>query len=205
MNSDRTSSVRWSIRPRRLGDPEFFTQLGKVPPQAVEIEEAVLGALMLERDALSNVIQILKPENFYKDAHQEIYSSIVELFKGSEPVDILTVTNHLRKKGKLESVGGPYYITSLTARINSSANAEYHARIIIEMSIKRELIRISSEIQEDAYEESRQARHARALTSPTWYSLGSRLARSNISIKPASPVISSQFLRGTIFRETFVN
>ena len=154
MNSDRTSSVRWSIRPRRLGDPEFFTQLGKVPPQAVEIEEAVLGALMLERDALSNVIQILKPENFYKDAHQEIYSSIVELFKGSEPVDILTVTNHLRKKGKLESVGGPYYITSLTARINSSANAEYHARIIIEMSIKRELIRISSEIQEDAYEES---------------------------------------------------
>ena len=81
MNTERSSSVRWSIRPRRLGDPEFFSQLGKVPPQATEIEEAVLGALMLERDALSNVIQILKPVNFYKEANQVIYEAIVELFK----------------------------------------------------------------------------------------------------------------------------
>ncbi len=154
MNIERSASVRWGIRPKRLGDPDFFNQLGKVPPQAVEIEEAVLGALMLERDALSNVIQILKPENFYKEAHQVIYEAIIELFKASEPVDILTVTNYLRKTGQLETVGGPYYITSLTSRINSSANAEYHARIITEMSIKRELIRISSEIQQEAYEES---------------------------------------------------
>jgi replicative DNA helicase len=154
MNTGRSSSVRWSVRSKPLGDPDFFSQLGKVPPQAVEIEEAVLGALMLERDALSNVIEILKPESFYKEAHQEIYSSILELFKGSEPVDILTVTNHLRKKGKLDAVGGPYYITNLTSRVNSSANTEYHSRIITELSIKRELIRISTETQQDAYDES---------------------------------------------------
>ncbi len=154
MNTERSSSVHWGLQPRRLGDNDFFNQLGKVPPQAIEIEEAVLGALMLERDALSNVIQILKPQNFYKEAHQIIYEAIVELFKSSEPVDILTVTNYLRKIGKLENIGGPYYITSLTARVNSSANAEYHARIITEMSIKRELIRISSEIQQQAYDDS---------------------------------------------------
>jgi replicative DNA helicase len=153
MNTER-SSVRWSIRPKHIGDQDLLTQLGKIPPQAVEIEEAVLGALMLERDALSNVIEILKPESFYKEAHQEIYSAILELFKSSEPVDILTVTNYLRKKSKLEAAGGPYYITNLTSRVNSSANTEYHARIITEMAIKRELIRISSEIQQDAYDDS---------------------------------------------------
>src|SRR3954462_1050331 len=93
--------------------------MGKMQPQAVELEEAVLGALMLEKDALTNVIDILKPDSFYKEAHQKIYQAVVELFDKSEPVDILTVTNHLRTKGELEIVGGPYYITELTTRINS--------------------------------------------------------------------------------------
>lgn len=128
--------------------------LGKLPPQAVEIEEAVLGALMLERDALSNVIDILHAESFYTEPHQNIYASIVELFNDSQPIDIKTVVHQLRKNGKLELAGGAYYVTQLTAKVNSAANIEYHARIIAEQSIKRELIRISSEIQKDAYEDT---------------------------------------------------
>ncbi|MFL5729327.1 MAG: replicative DNA helicase [Cytophagaceae bacterium] len=128
--------------------------MGKLPPQAIDLEEAVLGALMLEKDALTNVIDILKPESFYKEAHQKIFSAVVTLFDRSEPVDILTVTNQLRSTGELELVGGPYYITELTTRVNSAANIEYHARIVAEQSIKRDLISIASEIHKEAFEDT---------------------------------------------------
>ncbi|MEQ9298985.1 MAG: replicative DNA helicase [Cyclobacteriaceae bacterium] len=151
---EKTSSLRIAGRNRKLNTGELSTQLGKLPPQAVDLEEAVLGALMLERDALTNVIDILKAESFYKDSNKAIFEAIVDLFNNSEPVDLLTVTNQLRKNGKLDIVGGAYYITELTTRVNSAANIEYHARIIAEQSIKRELIKVSSEIQHDAYEDT---------------------------------------------------
>lgn len=127
---------------------------GKMPPQAVELEEAVLGALMLERDALTNVIEILKPESFYKDAHTRIFTAIQTLFNNTEPVDILTVTQQLKKSGELDIVGGAYYITQLTNRVASAAHAEFHARIIAQKYIQRELIRISTQTINDAYEDS---------------------------------------------------
>lgn len=130
-----------------------FSNLGKVPPQAMEIEEAVLGALMIEQKALSSVIDILKPEIFYTDAHKIIFKAIFDLNKVGKPVDILTVTNQLKKSGKLEEVGGAYYITKLTNRIVSGANIEFHTRIITQKYIQRELIRISSEIIKDSYED----------------------------------------------------
>src|SRR4051812_7223061 len=86
----------------------MMQQFGKLPPQAVDLEEAVLGALMLEKDALTSVIDILHPDAFYKDAHQKIYGAIHRLFHRSEPIDILTVTQELRKSGELELVGGPF-------------------------------------------------------------------------------------------------
>lgn len=128
--------------------------IGKIPPQAVELEEAVLGALMLEKDALTNVIDILKPKSFYKEAHERIFAAIEQLFTRSEPVDILTVTQELKKTGELDIVGGAYYITQLTNRVASAANAEFHARIISQKYIQRELIRTSTETIRDAYEES---------------------------------------------------
>ncbi len=128
--------------------------LGKLPPQALELEEAVLGALMLERDAFNAVIEILKPESFYKEAHQKIFKAIVDLFDRSEPVDILTVTNNLRTKGELEIAGGAYYVTELTTKVNSAANIEFHARIVLEHSIKRDLISIASEVHRDAFEDT---------------------------------------------------
>jgi replicative DNA helicase len=126
---------------------------GKIQPQAVELEEAVLGALMLEKDALTNVIDILKSDSFYKDSHSRIFGAIERLFSRSEPVDILTVTQELKKTGELDIVGGAYYITQLTNRVASAANAEFHARIVAQKYIQRELIRISTKTINDAYEE----------------------------------------------------
>lgn len=137
---------------KELSVGEISAQLGKLPPQAVDLEEAVLGALMLERDALVSVLDILKPEAFYKEQNMEIYQAIIDLYMNSEPVDLLTVTSKLRKKGKLEIAGGSFYVTNLTTRVNSAANIEAHARIIVEASMKRDIIQMASSMQRDAYD-----------------------------------------------------
>lgn len=127
---------------------------GRIPPQALDLEEAVLGAMMLEQNALTNIVDILKPEVFYKESHQKIFRAIHHLFSESEPVDILTVTQKLQKNGDLEAVGGAYYISQLTNRIASAANVEFHARIVVQKFLQRELIRISNDIIKDSYEDS---------------------------------------------------
>jgi replicative DNA helicase len=132
-------------------------ETGKLQPQAVDLEEAVLGALMLEKNAITIVSDILKPESFYKESHQIIFQIIKTLFSNAQPIDILTVTSELRKQGQLEIVGGAYFITSLTNRVASAANIEYHARIIAQKFIQRELIRISTEIQRESFEDSADA------------------------------------------------
>jgi replicative DNA helicase len=126
---------------------------GKLPPQAVELEEAVLGALMIDKNALNEVIDILEPECFYKDAHREMYGVIKTLFAESQPIDMLTVSTELRKIGKLELCGGDFGIANLTQKVASSAHIEYHSRIIVQKHIQRSLIRVSSEIIHDAYDE----------------------------------------------------
>lgn len=133
---------------------ESGASIGKLPPQAIELEEAVLGALMIEKDALSAVIDILKSDSFYKEAHQRIYNAIITLFTNSEPIDLLTVTTQLRQLGELEVVGGAQYITALTTKINSAANIEYHARVIAQASMKREMISVASKILQDAFEDT---------------------------------------------------
>ena len=127
---------------------------GKVPPQAKDLEEAVLGAIMLEKSAFDTVVEILKPECFYVEAHQRIFRAMQSLSNKSQPIDILTVAEELRFKEELEMVGGAYYVTKLTNAVVSSANIEAHARIILQKFIQRELIRISGEIIGDAYEDS---------------------------------------------------
>jgi replicative DNA helicase len=129
-------------------------ELGKLPPQALDLEEAVLGALMLEQNAVNTVIDILKPSSFYKDAHARIYEVVMTLFQKGEPIDLLTVTHGLRKAGQLELIGGPLYVSQLTNRVASTANIETHARIIAQKHIQRELIRISGEVIKDAYDET---------------------------------------------------
>lgn len=128
--------------------------MGKLPPQAIDLEEAVLGALMIEKDALNSVIDILKAESFYKESHQRIYNAIITLFTNSEPIDLLTVTNQLRQLGELEMVGGAQYVTTLTTKINSAANIEYHARVVAQSAMKREMISVASKILQDAFEDT---------------------------------------------------
>ncbi len=140
---------------RRKTAPDLSTMIyGKVPPQAKELEEAVLGAIMLEKAAFDTVIEILKPECFYVDSHQRIFRAMQGLANKSQPIDILTVVEELRSREELDAIGGPYYVTKLTNSVVSSANIEAHARIILQKFIQRELIRISGEIISDAYEDS---------------------------------------------------
>ncbi len=127
---------------------------GKVPPQAKDLEEAVLGAIMLEKGAFDTIIEILKPECFYVDAHQRIFSAMQGLANKSQPIDILTIAEELRFREQLDMVGGAYYVTKLTNAVVSAANIEAHARIILQKYIQRELIRISGEIISDAFEDS---------------------------------------------------
>jgi replicative DNA helicase len=127
---------------------------GKVQPQATALEEAVLGALMLDRDALSTVLDIISPGSFYIDAHKHIYEAMIALFNASHPIDLLTVTEELKKLDKLSEVGGPGYLVKLTNKVASAANIEYHSRIIAQKYIQRELIRVSTKIIKDSYEDS---------------------------------------------------
>jgi replicative DNA helicase len=133
---------------------DISDSLGKLPPQALDLEEAILGALMLEKNALTAVVEYLRQDHFYSEQHREIFAAIIDLFKSSEPVDMRTVVAQLRKNGKLELVGGAYYIAELTSKVSSAANIEYHSRIIIEMAIKRDLIQIASQVHHDAYEDT---------------------------------------------------
>ncbi|UOB18280.1 replicative DNA helicase [Abyssalbus ytuae] len=127
---------------------------GKIPPQALDLEEAVLGAMMIDKKGVDEVIDILHPDVFYKDAHRYIYEAVVQLFETSEPVDLLTVSSQLKKNQKLDLVGGDFYLIQLTKKVSSSAHIEFHARIILQKYIQRSLIKISSEIIEEAYDES---------------------------------------------------
>ena len=129
-------------------------QQGKIPPQALELEEAVLGAMLIDKKGVDEVIDILQPDAFYKTSHQLIFEAIYQLFQDSQPIDLLTVSSELRKKGKLEAVGGEFYLVQLSQRVASSAHIEFHARIILQKFIQRSLIKISSEIIESAYKES---------------------------------------------------
>ena len=147
-NIDNQNKIR-----KKTFTPLTNNEIGKLQPQAIELEEAVLGAMLLEKDALSTVIDVLSAESFYKEQNGIIFKAIYSLFNRSEPVDILTVTQELKRSGELEVVGGSFYVSSLTNRIASSANIEYHARIVAQKYLQRELIRISTETIKSAYED----------------------------------------------------
>ncbi len=127
---------------------------GKIPPQAVDLEEAVLGAMLIDEKGVNEVIDILSPEVFYKKSHQLIFESIQRLFRESEPIDLLTVSADLKKNKNFEIVGGDFYLIGLSQKVSSSAHIEYHSRIIQQKFIQRKLITISNEIISKSYNES---------------------------------------------------
>ena len=128
--------------------------VGNVPPQAVELEEAVLGALMLEKDCIITVQEFVSPEAFYTEEHRLIYKAINELSMELKPIDLYTVTERLKAKKELKKVGGASYLAQLTQKVGSAANVEFHAKIIAQKYVQRELIRSATEIQKRSYDES---------------------------------------------------
>jgi replicative DNA helicase len=130
---------------------------GRVPPQAIDVEMAVLGAMLLDKGAIAKAIEILDDSSFYKPAHQRIFAGMVALFEKSEPIDLITLVEELRRRAELDKVGGEYYLTELTTRVTTAANVEYHAHIILEKALMRQLISSSSEVVGRAYSETEDA------------------------------------------------
>ena len=139
---------------RRKAAQPLDPSLGHLQPQALEIEKAVLGALMIDKDAYAIVCEILRPESFYEPRNQMVYTAIRDLSMDEKPVDMLTVADQLAKSGKLEQVGGPGYIAELSSGVATSANIEYHANIIAQKSLARQLISFASAIQTKAFDET---------------------------------------------------
>ena len=127
---------------------------GRIPPQAIDLEEAVLGAMLIDEKGVNEVIDILSPDVFYKKSHQLIFESIQRLFRESEPIDLLTVSADLKKNNNFEAIGGDFYLINLSQKVSSSAHIEYHSRIIQQKFIQRKLITISNEIIQKSYNES---------------------------------------------------
>ena len=146
--------IRQSFSPERQSP---HAGEGRVPPQAVDVEMAVLGAMLIDREAISKALEILDEDSFYKEAHRKIFQGAVTLFEKSEPVDLVTLTEELRRRGQLEVIGGPVYLTELTGRVTSAGNVEYHARIVLEKALLRSLIAASAEVVNRAYNESEDA------------------------------------------------
>ncbi|MBD5324104.1 MAG: replicative DNA helicase [Bacteroides sp.] len=142
---------KYTARQQRPSVPDLG---GRIPPRDKELEEAVLGALMLEKDAYTAVCDILKPECFYEPSNRMVYEAVQHLGAAQKPIDMLTVTEQLRLDGNLEAVGGPVFVSELTSRVLSGANVEFHARIVAQKYLARELISFATEIEKKAFDES---------------------------------------------------
>ena len=129
-------------------------EAGKVPPQALDVEEAVLGAMLIEPNAVPDVLDSLTADCFYKDAHRKIFFAISSLSMAHDPVDIYTVAEELKKDGSLEEIGGPYYLSLLSSKVGAAAHVDYHVKILLQKYIQRELITISAEVQRDSFDDS---------------------------------------------------
>jgi len=177
-NSSKKSMNSKRLMPKTTLD-SVLNELGNIPPQDTALEEIVLGAMMLERDALTEVIEFLTPEVFYDEKHQKIFEAIRELFQRSEPVDLMTVVAELRAQGTLDFVGKAAAVARMTEKVNSSANIVFHARILQQYYLKRELIRISGEIRSEAFEDTSDVFELLDRTQQALFDISERNIRKN--------------------------
>jgi len=161
LNIDESSGSSYPLEKLRGGDQgrqrrkeaqEVHEQSGRVPPQATDVEKSVLGAMLIEREAIPQVIEILPSDAFYDGKHQKIYEAIQDLFERGNPVDLVTLTEEMRRRDNLEDIGGAYYLTELTTQVASAANVEYHSRIIAEKSLLRKMIETMTTVVRQAYD-----------------------------------------------------
>ena len=164
---------------RSQNSPSVPEEGGRVPPQAVEIEEAVLGAMLIEREAATIALQLLRPEDFYKPANKHVFETLFNLYERGNPLDILTVESELRDKNLLDVVGGGGYLADLTRSVSSAANIDYHAQIIAEKAVKRNLILNCNEIIKAAYDTTSDANDVLDSAEQKIFEIANAKARSN--------------------------
>lgn len=133
---------------------QLETALDRLPPQNIEAEQSVLGAILLENEILASVVEMLAPEDFYKDSHKKIFLAMLDLYKKNEPIDLITLTEQLSRKEQIEEIGGASYLSHIVNLVPTSANIKYHSKIVKEKSLLRNLIRTTTEIITMSYDES---------------------------------------------------
>ena len=144
-------------RPLRTSGRKMVESSGRIPPQATEVEQSVLGAMLIEQSAIARAVEILPEDSFYLSKHKVIFRAILSLFERGNPVDLITLTEELKRRGTLDDIGGPYYLTELSTRIDTAANIEFHSRIIAEKSLLRRLIETMTGLVGKAYDPSSDA------------------------------------------------
>lgn len=163
----------------------------RLPPQAVEAEAAVLGAMLLEQDAISIALEILDDTAFYRDAHRKIFNAIIALYDRNEPTDVITLSEELEKRNELPAVGGSFYLVGLTEGVSTAANVEYHARIVHDKSQGRKLINVATQIASRAYESSEDTAELLDDAERMVFSLSQRDARRGFT--QLNPILHDTF------------
>ena len=159
---------------------------GRIPPHSDEAERSVLGALLIDREAVTSIVEFLRPEHFYTEAHNRIYRAVLDLYEESKPVDLVTLSEKLKKHKSLTKVGGSVYLTQLTSAVPTAANVEHYGRIVQSLATKRELISVASKLTEYAFDESREADEAMDQAEQQLFSLSQKhMKRAFLPIRDA--------------------
>ena len=177
--------AKTSFKGRAKGDANIDVlglEMGKRPPQAIDIEEAVLGALMLEPSAITDVLDIISPDCFYKEINRKIFSAISSLASKHAPVDLFTISEELKSSGDLEIVGGVSYLSQLSMKIGAAAHLDYHAKILVQKYIQRELISISYGVQKDAFDDATSVDDLLDTTQQKLFTLADRNMRKEAQV-----------------------
>ena len=168
-------------------------EMGKLPPQAQELEDSVLGAIMLEKEAYGSVADLLRPEVFYKDQNRMVYEAIRELAGKEQPTDALSVAEKMRSLGTLEKAGGAVYIADLTRRVASAAHLRYHAEIIAKKATARDLIAMAAQIEEKGFDETQDVDELMQEAEAGIFEISQRSQKRDVT--QIDPVIEEAFAR----------
>jgi replicative DNA helicase len=163
----------------------------KLPPQNLEAEQSVLGAILLENSALNKSLEILSPDDFYKEAHRRIFSAILDLSERNDAIDLVTITEHLRQKNELEQVGGASYLTALVNSVPTAANIRFHSKIIHEKALLRNLIQIATDIVTMGYEDSERVENLLDFAEQSIFGISERKVRP--SFIPVKEILKGTF------------
>ncbi|TNF52168.1 replicative DNA helicase [bacterium] len=158
---------------------QLETALDRLPPQNIEAEQSVLGSVLLENEAIASVIELLTPEDFYRDSHKKIFLAMRELYDKNEPIDLITLTDQIRRKDQLEEIGGASYLSSIVSQIPTSANIRYHSKIVKEKSMLRNLIRTATDIVSMSYEEGIEVNELLDRAETKIFSLSEKIVRGS--------------------------